>query len=455
VRSRRDQLQAYRFVTRRIVGAMLAGEPETTDRPMRRLGIATFSGLMVGALTLGAVGAFGLVRPGHARSWTDGRNVIVVKETGTRYVYRGGTLYPVLNYASARLLAGPGGGTVGVSARSLEGTPRGGTVGIPGAPDALPAPDRLDDAAWAVCAAGTGTGDAPFTGVLVGAARDGRRLDSTGVLVRTAGGDTYLLLHSRRLAVRRGDETLSSLGWASERPVPVADGFLGAVTAGPDLEPPPVDGAGSAGPALGRYARTTVGEVFRVGDAQQYFVLTRTGLAALTPTAAIVLLAGTAPGRLTPDEFAAAPRDDTAVLPDGYPRELPSLAATDPTTPPALCAVYPGGPGGQPDVEVRILDRVPPALAGTPGTGGAAADRVVVPPGRGVLVRALPAPGVTTGPVFVVTDQGVRYPVPSAADLAALGYGDVAAQLVPTSFLGLLPTGPALSAGAANRVVHS
>ena len=42
MQSRRDQLQAYRFVTRRIVSAMLSGEPETTERPMRRFGLAVF-----------------------------------------------------------------------------------------------------------------------------------------------------------------------------------------------------------------------------------------------------------------------------------------------------------------------------------------------------------------------------------------------------------------------------
>jgi type VII secretion protein EccB len=452
--SRRDQLQAYRFVTRRIVGAMLAGEPETTDRPMRRLGIATFSGLMVGALVLGGVGAFGLVRQGNARSWTDAKNVIVVKETGTRYVYRDGTLYPVLNYVSARLLVGPDGGTVQVSARSLEGTPRGDMLGIPGAPDALPARDRLVTSAWAVCAGRTGPGADPFVGVLVGAGRDGRRLDGEGVLVRTPAGGTYLLLDSHRLAVRHGDQTLSSLGWASEDLMPVSPAFLEAVTAGPDLEPPAVDGAGSRGPAVGPYPRTTVGEVFQVGNEQQYFVLTRAGLAAITPTAAFVLREGADARRLTPGEFSAAPQDRTPALPEGYPRRRPTLTTMDTASPPTLCARYPGGGGGQADVEVRLLDEVPAALAAVPDvtaarTATTLADRVAVPAGRGALVRALPAPGVDSGPVFVVTDQGVRHPVGSAADVAALGYGEVTATLVPTSFLGLLPIGPALSARTA------
>jgi type VII secretion protein EccB len=461
--TRRDQLQAYRFVTRRIVGAMLAGEPETTDRPMRRLGIATFSGLMVGALSLGAVGAFGMLAPGNAKSWQNGRDVIVVKGTGDRYVYRDGTLYPVLNYTSARLLAGPGAGSVQVSARSLEGTPRGATLGISGAPDSLPEKDRLVTSAWAVCAGRAGAGAEPFVGLLVGAGREGRPVEDEGVLVQTPAGGTHLLLHSRRLAVRDGDQTLSSLSWASERKLTVGAAFLEAVPAGPDLEPPPIDGAGSRGPAVGPYPRTTVGEVFQVGNEQQYFALTRDGLAGITPTAAFVLLEGAEARRLTPGEFSAAPQDDDPVLPDGYPRDRPRLALTDRTSPPALCARYGGGTGGQADVEVRILDDLPAALAaafaaaptaaaGRPAT--AMADRVVVPAGRAALVRALPAPGVTSGPVFVVTDQGVRHPVASASDVEALGYGGVTAAPMPTSFLGLLPAGASLSAAEARSFVH-
>jgi type VII secretion protein EccB len=283
-------------------------------------------------------------------------------------------------------------------------------------------------------------------------------VDEEGVLVRTPKGDTYLVLHSRRLAVRQPDQTLASLGWASEPRLTVGAAFLDAVTAGPDLEPPSVDGAGSAGPRVGGHAQTRVGEVFRVGDGDQFFVLTRGGLTGISATAATVLLGGTKPRAITPDEFASAPTDDAPVLPDGYPREVPTLARIDPTSPPALCARYRGGTGGQPDVEVRILADVPPALAGAPRVAGSrpapgTADRVVVPAGQGALVRALPAPGVTSGPVYLVTDQGIRHPVTSSADVAALGYGKVAAIPVPTTFLGLLPIGAALSRKAAETFV--
>ena len=54
MRTRRDQVQAYRFVTRRIVSALLSGDPETNELPMRRLGMAVFGSVIAAAVVLGA-----------------------------------------------------------------------------------------------------------------------------------------------------------------------------------------------------------------------------------------------------------------------------------------------------------------------------------------------------------------------------------------------------------------
>jgi hypothetical protein len=67
----------------------------------------------------------------------------------------------------------------------------------------------------------------------------------------------------------------------------------------------------------------------------------------------------------------------------------------------------------------------------------------------------LPARGVTTGTVYVVTDRGIRYPVGSAADVAALGYAQVTPVAIPTTFLELLPTGTPLTAALARKPVRT
>lgn len=85
MRTRREQVQAYRFTTRRIVSAMLSGEPETTDLPMRRLGYAVFASVMVAAIVFAGVGIYGLLNPGGRRPAENA--LIIERETGARYLY--------------------------------------------------------------------------------------------------------------------------------------------------------------------------------------------------------------------------------------------------------------------------------------------------------------------------------------------------------------------------------
>src|SRR5215472_469880 len=102
--NQRDQAHAYRFLTRRLSSALVRDDPDGPDAPMRRLAIASFGSIMVAALIVAGVGVFGVLRPGGATAWKSGQAMIMEKETGTRYLYLGGELHPVLNYASARLL---------------------------------------------------------------------------------------------------------------------------------------------------------------------------------------------------------------------------------------------------------------------------------------------------------------------------------------------------------------
>ena len=55
------------------------------------------------------------------------------------------------------------------------------------------------------------------------------------------------------------------------------------------------------------------------------------------------------------------------------------------------------------------------------------------------------APGVGGDSLFLVTDAGVKFPVPSASAASALGYRAGRAIAMPASLLSLLPTGPALN----------
>ena len=90
MRTRREQMQAYRFVIRRIVAAVLSGEPETLDRPMRRFGISLFVSAMVGVIGFAAFGIYGLIaNPGRA---LEDDTLVIERGTGSIYVYLDGRL---------------------------------------------------------------------------------------------------------------------------------------------------------------------------------------------------------------------------------------------------------------------------------------------------------------------------------------------------------------------------
>jgi Type VII secretion system ESX-1, transport TM domain B len=240
MRSRRAQFRAYRFVTRRIVTALVGGDPESADPPFGRSGLTTLASTMIGATMLAGFGVYGLVRPGGNTSWRQPGSLIVEQGTGARFVYRQGLLHPVLNDASARLLIGTARvRVVTVPASSLSGVARGRAVGIPGGPEELPGAAQLLGLPWSVCAAHNPAEAAapdPLVTVLVGTRYPGARpLRDLGLLVSAKGSGRFLVWHGERL--RSTAAALSALGWAAEPAMPVAPGFLKALPAGPDLTP--------------------------------------------------------------------------------------------------------------------------------------------------------------------------------------------------------------------------
>lgn len=462
MRSRREQIRAYRFVTRRIVAALLGADPETSEPPMRRAGLTLFASAMIGALVLAGFGVYGLLRPGGSTSWRRTDVLIVEKDSGTRFVYRDGRLHPVLNYASARLLlraAAPE--VVSVAADSLSGVPRGRPVGIPDAPDTVPGTDSLIGLPWTVCAARSPSTVAhdPMVTLLVGGDHPGRRaLGDRGVLVSAHGTGTWLIWHGTRLHVG-GRVALASLNWATRTVTTVAPAFLNALPAGPDLAAPTIPHAGSAGPQVAG-GTGTVGTVYQVASAAgtQYEVLLADGLAPVSEVTADLLLGqagSTSAVTLSPSQESAVHRSGTEMQPTGLPAQRPDLMSVADDAGPALCAGYRAGGrttvGVYPHAPAAVTDRGPATATGTGGDATLTATGVVVPGGHGALVRATAAPGVPTGPTYLVTDQGLRYAIADGDARTALGYAGVSPVRVPEDLLELIPAGPVLTVSAAQR----
>jgi type VII secretion protein EccB len=467
--TQRDQIQAYQFLRRRLVSALVAADANHPTSPSRRLILGTVIGVAGAVLIAAAFGVIGLLNPSGAADWQQGGQVILEQETGARYVLgQDGLLHPVLNYASARLLAGGNGSnTVTVSAKTLGSASRGAMLGIPGAPDSLPAPGSLADGVFASCSRtppDLPANAAPVSTVILGStAPDGHPLAAgQALLVAPPGGAEYLVTagHRFRLADRA---SIAALGYEGVPAVAVSTNWLDTVPAGRDLGLVAVPDAGAPGPTIGA-TRTLVGQV--LGDGT-FYVVRPDGVAPISETQARLVLGDSANANAYPNgrpavvqmSFAAldaAPRSATGGGPTGgadYPATLPTVVGTGGNL--VLCAV-----GDGTDSATVVTSAALPLPAGAKvmqvgdHTDGRVADEVYVPPGTGTLVRELVGTGDPSGTTYLVTDAGMKYPVPSSDALAALGYGGTRPEAVAGTLLALLPTGPSLDPVAARQPVR-
>ncbi|MFC8721478.1 type VII secretion protein EccB [Kitasatospora sp. NPDC057198] len=157
--SRRDELNAYTFARKRMVGAFLqpggGGNDEDAPRPLR----AVLPSFVVAAVVVAGFGMWGVLKPAAPPNWDSGKFVIQGKSSTTRYVIlndgpnKEPTLHQVLNMSSARLVLPENATVQTVADDVLDKYPRrGATIGIPYAPDKLPAKGDAGAAkTWSVC----------------------------------------------------------------------------------------------------------------------------------------------------------------------------------------------------------------------------------------------------------------------------------------------------------------
>ncbi|MBM0277287.1 type VII secretion protein EccB [Micromonospora tarensis] len=459
MRTRRDQVQAYRFVTRRIVSALLSGDPETTNLPMRRLGMAVFGSVIAAAVVLGGVGAYGQLT-GNTAPLQD-QTLVIERDTGATYVFLRGKLHPTLNYTSARLIVNDASAEVRtMSQASLRDRPRGVTLGIVGAPDALPDRKSLTGLPWSVCDVPDPVDPQRSTTRLVidRALPGGTPLGDRAVLVSVNDDQRYLITNNIRLQVLDVARTTTALQMAGAERLRVGQQLLNAVPAGPPLRRPSLRGEGEASNRKIAGRSHPVGSVFKA--AGRHYVLTREGLVSVTEITALLLVSdGAQITDITPNQ-ASEVFVEQRIEEEGLPQTLPTLYPARPgqTT---LCATYrANASGGPPTTTLEVFDRVPEELTGSdPGmvpvrqTGRDAvrtAEAVLLPGGKGVIAQASPGAG-TSGSgaagstVYLISPQGIRYPLGSAETLEVLGYGGVTPLAVPGSLLSLIPTGPTLN----------
>ncbi|MFF2010880.1 type VII secretion protein EccB [Streptomyces sp. NPDC058195] len=509
--SRRDELNAYTFAKRRMVAQFLcpgpAGSDEGAPRPLR----AVVPGAVAGAVILAGFGAWGMFSPVAPRDWdTPYEHVIVADKSTTRYVVlrTGGRkqLHPVLNMSSARLLLAPGKDeviSVGEAVLDSGGIPHGATLGIPYAPDRLP--DKKEAGAkkrWAVCERPVQGGRAIQRAAFVLAARDLRRTEGKnrprgGELIHVEGPGPdrtrYVVDAAGRAYPVRKRELLLRTLTGDRAPQRVSAAWLGTLHLGDTIDFPPLPGDPGADAGVpGRLppGANRVGMVLAAtsGTRTRRYVVLSGRVAPVSDFVAKLLLNSRAllglgqDGRarhVSAGAFApGAPFGRNLDWPTHEPRPVNSASAA-PGSRDTVCVVLRGvaPAGGATTLSTWAGTRFPATLP----TGSSSA---YVTPGSGQLFRQFKGAATHSGPLFLVTDTGLRYAMQSNGDSGdsgngvrgdaeagasgsaeeqerrrlearqaqnRLGYADVVPAPVPAAWSGLLPTGPRLSTGAARR----
>lgn len=481
--TRRDQVQAHLFTLSRVTAGLIRAEPDAAETPMRRFTLGTVAGVILGVVALGGLVAFGFISPGITSSFKKEGTLVLEKETGTRYIYLGGKLHPVLNRASVVLITGQqqsaggllGGGRRGggsairsVSAKSLKGVPKGAPIGILGAPDVLPDRKSLETGPWSICSStrkeADGTVTRTVTAHLGAAARRGLRpvTDQETLIVKGEDGEAYLTWLDRKLRVP-GPSAFTALGYADVASFDVKSGWLNALPSGSDLKGPDVPERGKPGPRVDATA-TRIGQVLRDPTGTSFLVL-KDGLSPLTDTEAALVLSDPAtraayqnrqvlPVEVGTAAIAAAPRSARGLTQTGFPAEPPKAIGTGSSGSRVPCYTVEPGKGSEKS-KLRVAYRESaPAEANQPTAGNGSpltADRVVVTPGSGMLAVEESPLSEAAPKLYLITDLGVKYQLADDQVAQKLGYNAAKAVRLPSGVLDLVPTGPVLDVEAAKR----
>ncbi|WP_295651506.1 type VII secretion protein EccB [uncultured Dietzia sp.] len=452
------QVDGHRFLARRARHAVVSRDVRMLHDPLKRQATGLTVGVVAAVVGVAGAAVLALLDPAPD---VDRTAIMVGRDSGQMYVRAGDRVHPVHNLASARLVVGEPAEPETVRDSDIEGTARGGLLGIPGAPSALPGHRDADAAAavsWSVCdeVADADRGRPRVVGTSV-VAREGtgpgRETDADEIVLVETGGQGWLLRDGARARIDLEDsDLLSILGLGGVDPRPVTAALLDPLPELDRVARPQIDMLGE--PVDYGLAGLRIGQVFTVDTASgsRAHVALADGVQEVGPVLADVIRSTSTVGAVVdvaPDRM-GVPRS-VALDVEAFPRTRPSVLETADS--PVLC-VREAADG---DASVRRMA----IIAGAPAPGptearpvagadgaGPAVDTVGVP-GGGLMVTAAGRGTTTRGAVTtIVADTGVRFDVPDDETAAVLGLGGVA---VPTDggILDRLPAGPRLDRAAA------
>lgn len=475
----RAQVNGYRFLLRRLDHALTRRDVRMLHDPMRSQGRALGVGAVLGVLVLAGFAVWGLVSP----QGSVGKATIIAAKTGGTYVVIDGTVHPVLNLASARLISGSDEKPASVSEASLARYPRGPLLGIPGAPSALPV-SRVST--WTVCDTDDASTDGASTepdassvdvttrpvsvgslSVVAGQPQLGADIRSARpdeALYVTDGSAAFLIYQLDRdghtIPVRAQVDTDSvpvvrALGLEDQTPRPISRGLLNTF---PEVDPltlPDVPGEGGRGLLAGASAR--VGSVIKTTGADGavgYYVVLRDGVQPISVAAAQILRLAerddaTPVAVVAPGVVASTPIRARLPIAD-FPTVTPRLVTHTEST---MCRVWErDADADAARTSLLVGDALPLPEGATPvrvastDGPGPGVDMVYVRPGSGAYVQVTgnESDSARAESRFYVADTGVRYGVSDAATGSVLRLGTSPSR-APWDVISLLVAGPTLS----------
>lgn len=450
------------FIVKRVKASVLRANPDSAAIPMGKATSSTVVGIvLVVVVGLGFLVA-GVLHPGPDKSWQAQNAIVVSKDTGARYVYLNKVLHPVSNISSARLILGSDAVT-SLSSVQLAGVTRGEPVGIPGAPDDVPANLTNSSPEFCVVSPSSGSGK-PFIVVLDGETSPASSLGSTSFLAVTPDGHTYLIWHGQRFAMPSHSAAVA-LG-ISGVPVPVPTAWLDAVPPGSSLEPPEIPNRGAPvanvpgvdGARSGQVLQTTA-----VSGTNAFSVVLPSGVAPISETAAALMMSDPRSASSYPGLPVAPRKISLAAVSELSSRASASFTGVPtswPESPPSTLGV--SGRAAVPCLRMQSMSGGHPQMALSTADATQFTERMgisrtshttktLMTPGTGTVVRGVDSHGKGVGSTYLLTDSGTAFPLVSKESTQRLGYGDPSVVAIPRKLLDSLPRGPALDANVAQK----
>jgi type VII secretion protein EccB len=465
--STRTQVTGYQFLARRTAMALTRWRVRMEIEPGRRQTLAVVASISAAlVICLGAL-LYSFINPSGALNDTP---IIADRDSGALYVRVGDKLYPALNLASARLIAGRADNPHKVRGSQIAQQPHGPLVGIPGAPSEF-SPTTPATSSWVVCdsvapTAGVGA-PSPVTVTVIDGTPDlsNRRhvLNGSDAVVLKYEKDTWVIRQGRRDRIDSANRAvLLPLGLTPEnvsQARPMSRALYDALPVGPELTVPRVPDAGK--PAAFANAPGPVGTVIvtpQISGPQQYSVVLADGVQTVNPVVAQILQnagtpAGNSPVVVAPASLAKMPVVnglDLSAYPDG------PLSPVDLKENPATCWWWQKTAGEERARTQVISGPTIPVPNGSAekvvslvkaDASGREADHVFFGPeyGNWVVVTGNDPGSTTSESLWWLSSSGVRFGVDNSRDSrSALGLTSQPGP-APWVALRLLAPGPALS----------